>query len=90
MYNEFNGQNYPDAGMTGLQILETYEIEDVNPTENMLVLIGYAAVIHLFSFLVLWGKHAWHLRSNNNKAASGAGKGEPAAATEEVKEQAPQ
>ncbi len=71
MYKEFHGQDYPDAGMTGQEILETYEIEDVNPAHDMIVLIGYAAVIHLFSFLVLWGKHVVHLRANDNKALAG-------------------
>lgn len=64
MFKEFSGQDYPDAGLTGEEVLETYEIEEVNPTNDMIVLIGYAAVINLFSFLVLWGKHVWQSRSN--------------------------
>lgn len=82
MYKEFYGQDYPDAGMTGTDILKTYEIDDVNPTHDMIVLIGYAAVIHFFSFLVLWGKHFWQLRSNDNKAATdGTAKEKPAGET---------
>jgi ABC-type multidrug transport system ATPase subunit/ABC-type multidrug transport system permease subunit len=72
MYNEFNGQVFPDADMTGTDILKTYEIEDVDPLNDMLVLIGYAAVIHVFSFAVLWGKHVWHLRSNVNNVSAEA------------------
>ena len=74
MYKEFYGQDYPDAGMTGMDILQTYEIQDVNPTNDMIVLIGYAAVIHLLSFIVLWGKQVWHLRANDNTAGAAAAK----------------
>lgn len=68
MFKEFKGQEYPDAGMTGDEILETYEIENVEPVNDMIVLIGYAAVIHCLSFAVLWGKHTWHNKLNDNKA----------------------
>jgi len=54
MFNEFNGQTFPDAATygfaTGADVLSLYEIEDVNPRNDMLVLILYAAVIHMLSF----------------------------------------
>ena len=71
MYKEFHGQVYPDAGLTGQEVLDTYEIEDVNPTNDMIVLIGYAAVIHFFSFAVLWGKHIYQRRNNGTTTAEG-------------------
>lgn len=68
MFNEFKGQEYPDANMSGQKILETYEIEDVEPINDMMVLIGYAAVIHCLSFAVLWGKYVWRAKMSNYKA----------------------
>ena len=54
MFNEFNGQDFPDAAeygfATGADVLALYEIEDVNPRNDMIVLIGYAAIIHMLSF----------------------------------------
>lgn len=54
MFNEFNGQDFPDATeygfATGADVLALYEIEDVNPRNDMIVLVGYAAVIHMLSF----------------------------------------
>lgn len=58
-----------NAGLTGQDILETYEIENVDPVNDMMVLIGYAALIHLFSFIFLWGKHVWNKKSNTNNTA---------------------
>ena len=64
IFKEFKGQELPDADMDGDQVLKLYKIKDAEPVSDMIVLIGYAAVIHCLSFLVLWGKHAWHNKLN--------------------------
>ena len=57
MFSEFHGRMYPDAAEQGMEsgntILKLYEIDGVNRASDMCVLVGYAAVIHLFSFAVL-------------------------------------
>jgi len=66
MYNEFHGEDVTFDSIqfgTGQSILELYEIEDVNPTSDMLVLLGYAIFIHCLSFSVLHIKHTVHRNS---------------------------
>lgn len=57
MVSEFRDEVYPDAEMQGLgsgnDILELYEIDDVNRSNDMVSLVVYALIIHLFSFVVL-------------------------------------
>lgn len=61
MFSEFHNQIFPDASAQGFQdgneILKIYEIDDVNRTMDMLALVLYAFVTHLFSFAVLLYKH---------------------------------
>jgi len=68
MYSEFHDQTFPDAEAQGFgsgnTILEIYEIEDVNRTNDMLVLLLYAAVIHVISFAVLLYKHSSSKKAN--------------------------
>jgi len=70
MYSEFHDQTFPDAEAQGFgsgnTILEIYEIEDVNRTNDMLVLLLYAAVIHVISFAVLLYKHSSSKKANAN------------------------
>ena len=66
MYNEFHGEDVTFDSIefrTGQSLLELYEIEDVNPTSDMLVLLGYAIFIHCLSFSVLHIKHTLHRNS---------------------------
>mmetsp|Transcript_18055 Transcript_18055/g.20821 ORF Transcript_18055/g.20821 Transcript_18055/m.20821 type:complete len:392 (-) Transcript_18055:308-1483(-) len=57
MYKEFSGQSYPDATSvgygTGELILEQFEIEEVVPWKDMVILMIYAAVIHTLSFIIV-------------------------------------
>merc|ERR1712038_532126 len=61
MFSEFRDQQFPDAERQGFEdgnaVLELYEIEDVNRAHDMVTLVGYAAIIHLFSFIVLQYKY---------------------------------
>jgi ABC-type multidrug transport system permease subunit len=46
---------------TGQQILDAYEIGDVNPTRDLIVIACYSLVIHLLSLLVLYLRYnAFH------------------------------
>jgi hypothetical protein len=47
MFNEFSGSSY------GEMVLESYEIEDTNIRNDMLVLLGYSFIIHCVSVAVL-------------------------------------
>jgi len=59
MVNEFRGQTYEHGGpyQTGEQVLEAYEIEDVNKGQDMVVLVCYGLILHLLSFAVLQVKY---------------------------------
>ena len=59
VYKEFAGiqafgfpanVTYPDGGMS---LLKLYEIQDIDPINDMVVLVGWAAALHLFSIAVL-------------------------------------
>ena len=55
MYTEFHGnQTYDGQFETGQDVLEFYEIDDVNRGEDMIVLYCYALIVHLMSLGVLW------------------------------------
>lgn len=55
MYTEFHGnQTYDGQFETGQDVLEFYEIGDVNRGEDMIVLFCYALIVHLVSVVVLW------------------------------------
>ena len=55
MYTEFHGnQTYEGQFETGQDVLEFYEIGDVNRGEDMIVLFCYALIVHLMSVGVLW------------------------------------
>jgi len=63
MFNEFSGDDMKFDSVefpTGMDVLRLYEIEDVDPTFDMIVLVGYAVVINLVSFLVLHVKYVSH------------------------------
>eukprot|EP00565_Helicotheca_tamesis_P005736 CAMPEP_0185727946 /NCGR_PEP_ID=MMETSP1171-20130828/3465_1 /TAXON_ID=374046 /ORGANISM="Helicotheca tamensis, Strain CCMP826" /LENGTH=638 /DNA_ID=CAMNT_0028396591 /DNA_START=36 /DNA_END=1952 /DNA_ORIENTATION=+ len=68
MFNEFHNQIFPDAEEAGFgngnKILEVYEIESVNPSDDMVVLVCYGIIIHLCSFALLTAKH-WQSKRNN-------------------------
>ena len=68
MFSEFRDQTYPDAEGQGLQdgnaILEIYEIDDVNRAHDMGTLVGYAVIVHLFSFIVLQYKYISMKKAN--------------------------
>lgn len=58
MFNEFDGKVFPEAAgsifATGEDVLTFYEIEDVDPAKDMIVLVGYCLIIHLMSFMILY------------------------------------
>jgi len=69
MYNEFHGDNvtfdsveFPD----GRSILNLYEIENVNPTTDMYILIIYAIGTHMVSFAILHINHMIHKKKQAN------------------------
>jgi ABC-type multidrug transport system permease subunit len=60
MVTEFRGDKVftgSDAFKTGEDVLEFYEIEDVNRAHDMITLAGYALFIHCLSCLVLHLRH---------------------------------
>jgi ABC-type multidrug transport system ATPase subunit len=60
MYKEFHDQDYSNSVPpfeSGNAILVQYEIEDIVPENDMVVLVGYALVMHLLSFVVLHLKY---------------------------------
>ncbi|CAB9519975.1 Putative white-brown complex homolog protein 30 [Seminavis robusta] len=58
MDNEFRGRTFDsELFPTGEAVLKAFEIDDVNKTFDMIVLVGYAGVIHLVSFFVLVVKY---------------------------------
>jgi hypothetical protein len=50
MYNQFHGA---DGGKFGEGLLKHYDMQDVDPTRNALILLGYAALFEVGLFLVL-------------------------------------
>jgi ABC-type multidrug transport system ATPase subunit/ABC-type multidrug transport system permease subunit len=64
MYKEFEGDITFDsiAYPTGMDVLEFYEIDNVNPTNDMLVLVLYAAIINILCMILLHVKHVMHRR----------------------------
>jgi len=71
MFSEFHNQVYPDAEEQGLadgnSILELYEIQDVNRSHDMIILVAYAVFIHLLSFAVLQFKYMSSKKENATK-----------------------
>jgi hypothetical protein len=60
MVTEFRGDKVftgSDNFVTGEDVLIFYEIEDVNRTNDMITLVGYALFVHCLSFLVLHLRH---------------------------------
>jgi len=62
MFKEFSGNVVFDSTTfpTGIDVLKFYEIEDVNPSTDMFVLLVYAIVINIISVGVLHLKHIQH------------------------------
>lgn len=61
MYNEFS-----DGSSFGERVLESYEIEDTNVKNDLIVLLGYSAVIHCVSVAVLLLCHKRKLRKQKD------------------------
>lgn len=60
MVTEFRGLEFVDSPFqTGEQVLEFYEIEDVNRANDMVVLACYTLILHLLSFFVLHIRHTF-------------------------------
>ena len=60
MYHEFSDKKYNNPEnpfKTGREVLEIYEIEDVNIGDDMMVLAFYAIFIHIVSFITLCVKY---------------------------------
>jgi len=59
MVNEFSGQTYENGGpyQTGEDVLEAFEIGDVDKAQDMVVLVAYGLILHLISFVVLQVKY---------------------------------
>jgi hypothetical protein len=58
MVSEFRGDEaFEGAFATGNAVLEFYEIESVNRSSDMMVLIGYAIAVHGLSFGILVARH---------------------------------
>lgn len=63
MFHEFSGDGIAFDSVefpTGMDVLRVYEIENVNPTNDMIVLLCYSVVIHILSFIVLHLRHVMH------------------------------
>lgn len=66
MYSEFEGDDVKFDSVqfpTGMDVLRLYEIDDVNRTTDMIILLCYALGIHLMSFVVLHLKYIAHNRN---------------------------
>merc|ERR1711862_727763 len=58
MTSEFSGRVFDTNDFkTGQDVLDFYEIGDVNRGNDMIVLACYAMIIHICSFIVLWLKY---------------------------------
>jgi len=67
MYKEFGGDDLKFDSVqfpNGTAVLEAYEIEKVNPTNDMIVLFVYGNVLHLISFIVLHVKFVLYKKRN--------------------------
>lgn len=67
MYKEFSGDNVvfqSEQLPTGMEVLKAYEIEDVNPEADMIVLFVYGIILHALSFIVLHVKHVLAKKRN--------------------------
>jgi hypothetical protein len=63
MFHEFSGDSVIFDSFefpTGMDVLRVYEIEDVDPTSDMIVLLCYSIIIHILSFIVLHLRHVLH------------------------------
>lgn len=59
MASEFRGEeSFEGSFATGNDVLKFYEIEDVDRLGDMLVLFGYAIVVHGASFAILTARHS--------------------------------
>lgn len=57
-FQDLTFEGSPDSPFsTGLDVLKFYEIEDVNRSNDMIVLACYAMGLHLLSFVVLQMRH---------------------------------
>ncbi len=66
MVNEFRGNEMPFDSKEfpdGEAVLEAYDIDHVNITHDMLILLGYMLFLHLLSFVVLHLKFLKHKRN---------------------------
>ena len=61
MVTEFRGLEFTGGGpfRTGEEVLEFFEIEDVNRGHDMIVLACYTMILHLLSFVVLHIRHTY-------------------------------
>ena len=61
MVTEFTGLEFENATPfeTGEDVLKFYEIEDVDRGNDMVVLICYALILHLLSFVTLHVRHTY-------------------------------
>ena len=67
MYKEFSSENSVFDSQefpTGMDVLKAYEIEDVDPANDMMVLCLYGIILHLLSFCVLHWKHIQYKKRN--------------------------
>eukprot|EP00554_Chaetoceros_debilis_P005929 CAMPEP_0194074624 /NCGR_PEP_ID=MMETSP0149-20130528/1708_1 /TAXON_ID=122233 /ORGANISM="Chaetoceros debilis, Strain MM31A-1" /LENGTH=605 /DNA_ID=CAMNT_0038754853 /DNA_START=116 /DNA_END=1933 /DNA_ORIENTATION=+ len=66
MVKEFGGEGVTfdsqDKFATGMEVLEAYEIESVDPNLDMLYLLIYICIINIISFVILHVKHVSHNR----------------------------
>ena len=58
----FDSKEFPD----GEAVLKAYEIDGVNITTDMFILLGYILFLHLISFVVLHLKFLKHQRNQVN------------------------
>lgn len=58
MVSEFRGDEaYEGIFATGNEVLKFYEIGNVDRFNDMMVLLGYAIIVHLVSFCILMARH---------------------------------
>jgi hypothetical protein len=90
MYGEFcceDDVEFEGPYTTGKEILEAFEIGDVNRGRDMIVLLGYALVIHAMSLVVLYLRY-YTLRGKLEKPKNATPRREKRAVVlEEVKEE---
>lgn len=54
MFNQFSGE---DGGAFGMEILREYDMENVDPTRDALILVGFTAIFEVCFFVVLKVMH---------------------------------